>query len=166
MLCLEFTAIKAFINAEPRPGVMRMIKLGTQQMRNRFFLIVLVCAGLSACNATPKITDADVKIIDDTSLIELLESEPGVVLVDARPDYRYRLGHLPGAINIPLADITPKDARFGEGAHVVVYGDGHRNTLSHAAAKKLVAGGNLIVSDCRGGFEMWKKAGRDVVTSN
>jgi rhodanese-related sulfurtransferase len=142
-----------------------MITRSAHQSVGRILLLVLVYTGLTACNPTPTVTDEDVNIIDDVALVELLDSEAGVVLVDTRVDYRYRLGHLPGAINIPLPELTFKDSRFPEGAHVVVYGDSPRSTLSHAAAKKLLAGGNLIVSDFRGGYEMWKQADRDTVTS-
>ena len=119
---------------------------------------------LASCNRPPKITDKNVTIIDDVRLVEILETEENVLVVDARPDYRYRLGHLPGAINIPLPELTPDDDRFAEGMHVVVYGDGPRNTLSHAGAKKLLAHGKLIVWDFRGGYELWKNAGRETRT--
>ncbi len=141
-----------------------MTARGTYQTAGRFLLIILNCVWLTACNPTPKITDKDVTIIDDVQLVELIESEPSVLLVDARPDYRYRIGHLPGAVNIPLPEVNADDPRFTKGQHVVVYGDGPRNTLSHAAAKKLLAGGKLIVSDFRGGYEMWKQAGREIAT--
>lgn len=119
---------------------------------------------LAACNQTPQVTDKDIDLLDDIGLVELLDQQQVVVIVDVRPDYRYRTGHLPGAINIPLPDLTPSDPRFVGADRVVVYADGPRNTLSHAAAKKLLAGGNLVVSDFRGGFERWRKSGRQVVT--
>lgn len=141
-----------------------MTTRGVHQSIGRVLLIVLSCACLSACTSKPKITDKDVNIIDDVMLVELLEGKERVTIVDARQDYRYRLGHLPDAINIPLSELKPTDHRFVKGQHIVVYGDSSRNTLSHAAAKKLLAGGNLIVSDFRGGYEMWKMADREVVT--
>jgi rhodanese-related sulfurtransferase len=128
---------------------------------------LLICAlallALSACNNAPEVTDEDVAVLDHVQLKELMTEEPEVLLVDVRPDYRYRLGHLPGAINIPLPDLAFTDQRFAEIKHVVVYGDGHRNALSHAAAKKLLAGGQFLVSDFRGGYEMWKRAEGPIV---
>lgn len=143
-----------------------MLTRNSHQSVCRFLLVILVCTCVSACNPKPKITDSNVKVIDDVQLVELIKSNKGVVLVDARPDYRYRLGHLPGAINIPLPEVKATDPRFNKGQHIVVYGDGPRNTLSHAAAKKLLTNGKLIVSDFRGGFEMWKQAGREIVTGS
>jgi len=119
---------------------------------------------LSACNSTPVITDDSVTVVDQIELKELLNEEPETMLIDVRQDYRYRLSHLPGAINIPLPDLMFTDPRFAEAVHVVVYGDGHRNSLSHAAAKKLLAGGLFPVSDFRGGIEMWERADGPTVT--
>lgn len=130
------------------------------------WLLTFILLGLSACSPTPKVTDESVTLIDDVQLAELLAKDPGVVLVDVRPDYRYRLGRLPGAINIPLPDLDHADSRFDKVKHVVVYGDGPRNTLSHAAAKKLLAGGKAQVSDFRGGFEAWQKAERRIETGH
>lgn len=126
--------------------------------------LLLLFLGLSACNQAPKVTDEAVNVIDDVTLVEIQQNEPGVVLVDVRPADRYRTGHLSGAINIQLPDLTPTDPRFHKVKHIVVYADGPRNTLSHAAAKKLLAGGKARVSDFRGGIEVWKKADRPLVT--
>ena len=128
-------------------------------------LCIVVVLGAGACNQTPEVTDEDVFVVDDIGLRELLdENDKGVILVDVRPGNRYRLGHLPGAINIPLPELGPDDPRLAEAEHVVVYGDNHRNSLSHAAAKKLLAGGKVRVSDFRGGFEMWRGNDGRVVT--
>ncbi len=128
--------------------------------------LAVLALGLTACNQAPEVTDDDIEILDNIGLTELLEQDQGIVIVDVRPDYRYRLGHLPGAINIPLPDLGPDDPRFVEVKHVVVYGDGPRNARSHAAAKKLLAGGKLLVSDFRGGFEMWKRNDHPVETGS
>ncbi len=128
--------------------------------------LVVMLLGLAACNQTKEVTDHDIDLIDDIGLVELLEEEQDVVIVDVRPDYRYRTGHIPGAINIPLPDLNPNDPRFADVDHIVVYGDGPRNTLSHAAAKKLLAGGKVLVSDYRGGFEMWKRNDHEIKTGS
>lgn len=122
--------------------------------------MMMLIFGPVACQPTAKVTDEAVTIIDDVQLAELIEAEPGLVIVDVRPELRYRTGHIPGAINIPLPDLRYTDPRFEKAKHVVVYGDGPRNTLSHAAAKKLLAGGQVVVSDFRGGIDAWRKAGR------
>jgi rhodanese-related sulfurtransferase len=127
--------------------------------------LLIVAIGLVACNQPPEITDKDIQILDDIGLVELLEQQQSILIVDVRPDYRYRAGHLPNAINIPLPDLSPDDPRFVDIEHIVVYADGRRNTLSQAAAKKLLASGQLVVSDFRGGFEIWQRNNRKIVTS-
>ncbi len=126
--------------------------------------LAFLALGLVACNQVPQVTDNDIEILDAIELIELLDESQDVVIVDVRPDYRYRTGHLPNAINIPLPQLDPDDPRLADAEHIVVYGDGPRNTLSHAAAKKLLAAGNAQVSDFRGGFDMWNRHDHPVVT--
>ncbi len=126
--------------------------------------LLLIFLGLSACNQTPNVTDESVEVIDDVTLSEFQADDPGLVLIDIRPGERYRTGHLPGAINIQLPDIRPTDPRFHKVKHIVVYADGPRNTLSHAAAKKLLAGVKARVSDFRGGIDAWRRADRQLVT--
>lgn len=126
--------------------------------------LILLFLGLSACNQTPDVTDESVEVIDDVTLTEIQQNDPGVVLVDVRPAERYRTGHLPGAINIQLPELRPTDPRFHKVKHIVVYADGPRNTLSHAAAKKLLTGGKARVSDFRGGIDAWRRADRQLVT--
>lgn len=126
--------------------------------------LLLIFLGLSACNQTPNVTDESVEVIDDVTLSEIQADDPGLVLIDVRPGERYRTGHLPGAINIQLPDLRPTDPRFHKVKHIVVYADGPRNTLSHAAAKKLLAGVKARVSDFRGGIDAWRRADRQLVT--
>lgn len=121
---------------------------------------------LHACNQAPEVTDDDITLIDDVKLVELLQENPKLMIIDVRPDYRYRLSHIPNAVNIPLPELSADDPRFAEVEHVVVYGDGPRNTLSQAAAKKLLAGGKIIVSDFRGGMDLWDRSSRKTETSH
>ena len=45
-------------------------------------------------------------LLDDAGLKELIESDRDMVLLDARADYEFAAGHLPGAVNLEfdLAD--------------------------------------------------------------
>ncbi len=130
----------------------------------------LVLAGilllLPACNHAPEVTDDDIALIDDVKLVEMLQENPKLMIIDVRPDYRYRLSHIPNAINIPLPELSADDPRFADVEQVVVYGDGPRNTLSQAAAKKLLAGGKILVSDFRGGMDMWDRSSRKTESSH
>jgi rhodanese-related sulfurtransferase len=121
---------------------------------------------LLACNHAPKVTDDSITLIDDIQLVELIEQQKNLLIIDVRPDYRYRLAHIPNAINIPLPDLRGDDPRFIDSQHIVVYADGSRNTLSHAAAKKLLTNKKLVVSDFRGGMDLWHRNDRKTESSH
>lgn len=131
-----------------------------------FITLAALVLTLLACNHTPQVTDDDINLIDDIGLVDLLKEQAGVVIVDVRPDYRYRLAHIPNAISIPLPDLKSNDPRFAKAQHVVVYGDGPRNALSQAGAKKLLTNAKLAVSDFRGGMELWQQNNHKTESSN
>lgn len=135
---------------------------------NAFAVLGLTVLSLliPACTQAPEVTDEDISLIDDVQFVELLQENPELMIIDVRPDYRYRLSHIPNAINIPLPELSPDDPRFVDVEHVVVYGDGPRNTLSQAAAKKLLASGKIVVSDFRGGMDMWNRNSRKTESSH
>ncbi|MCC6581172.1 MAG: rhodanese-like domain-containing protein, partial [Phycisphaeraceae bacterium] len=82
-----------------------------------------------------------------------------VGVVDVRSPQRYEAGHIPGAINIPLATIKPDDDRLKDADAIVVYAAGWAEYLSPAGAKKLLAIGYENVFDFRGGLELWQAYG-------
>lgn len=49
----------------------------------------------------------------DTDKFVKLAHENGTPLIDVRPPEMYAEGHIPGAINIPLADIATADVKPG-----------------------------------------------------
>ncbi len=40
------------------------------------------------------------RLIDSRELIALLESDPEVLVIDARADYEFEAGHIPGSVNL------------------------------------------------------------------
>lgn len=104
----------------------------------------------------------------DTAFIELTPHEAqqwireGAYVVDVREPYEYAMGHVPGAVNIPLGRLTaevgklPKDRKL-----VVVCASGGRSSqaseylVGHGFAKEKV--GNL-----EGGTYGWMSAGFEV----
>ncbi len=84
----------------------------------------------------------------------------GAVVLDVREPEEYARGHIPGAVNIPQADLAsrlteiPRNARL-----VVVCQAGHR---SLRAAQFLEQAGFRDVASLRGGTAAWLKAGRPV----
>lgn len=98
---------------------------------------------------------------------ELLErSRAGTVtILDVRPEDEFALGHLPGALNIPLRQL---EARLGElhpKQEIVAYCRGPYCVLSYEAVAKLRARG-FKVRRLEDGLPEWRAAGMPVVAGN
>ena len=84
--------------------------------------------------------------------------ENGVILLDVRPHEEYALGHLPGALNIPLEELERRLAELPEGREVVAYCRGPYCVLSVNAVAALRAKGREA-RRLEDGFPDWKAAG-------
>lgn len=120
--------------------------------------------GAAACDTGPKTSDRNLVIIE-TKRVDELRGDPKAeaVLIDVRPARRFAQESIPGAVNIPLAELRPADDRLVESRALIVYAGGPGDVLSPAAAKKLLMFGYDNVYDFRGGIEAWKAEGRQVV---
>jgi ArsR family transcriptional regulator len=103
--------------------------------------------------------------LEAVSREELLErSRAGTVtILDVRPEDEFALGHLPGALNIPLREL---EARLGEldlGQEVVAYCRGPYCVLSYEAVAALRARG-FKARRLEDGMPEWRVAGLPVVT--
>jgi rhodanese-related sulfurtransferase len=97
--------------------------------------------------------------IDIHELDELLAS--GATILDVLPEPEYRSNHLPGARNVPLAQMTA-DAIAGldPRAPTVVYCFDYQCDLSPRAAARLEDLGFSQVYDFAAGFAAWVSDGR------
>ena len=85
-------------------------------------------------------------------------------IVDVRNPGETRLGAIPGARLIPIAQLTARVRELDAHIPTVVYcAGGYRSSL---AASVLEAHQFADVSDLLGGFEAWVGAGGDLVTTN
>ncbi len=87
-----------------------------------------------------------------------------VTIVDVRPVEEYRAGHVPGAINVPLAKIESNINRLLDANEIVAYCLGTYCVLAYDAVAKLRGKG------CRArrlavGFPEWRSAGLPVENS-
>ena len=84
----------------------------------------------------------------------ILRTNPNSILLDVRSNQEYREYHLPGAINLPLYDITPSNARSritNKETTIIVYcATGHR---SMEAFQKLKNIGYYNIYRIRNGLE-------------
>lgn len=81
-----------------------------------------------------------------------------VTVIDVRPPDEYALGHLPGAINIPLSEIEAMSEEFQPGREVVAYCRGPWCVMSFEAVAALRRKG-LRARRLEDGLPEWKAAG-------
>lgn len=89
----------------------------------------------------------------------------GVTILDMRPPDEFALGHLPGALNIPLRALQARLAEFDPSREIVAYCRGPYCVLSYEAVSALRARG-FKVRRLEDGYPEWRAAGLPVVTGN
>jgi rhodanese-related sulfurtransferase len=96
---------------------------------------------------------------------ELLKrSRAGAVTVlDVRPADEFALGHLPGAVNIPLRELEARLAELDPRYEIVAYCRGPYCVLSYEAVAALRARG-FTIHRLEDGLPEWRAAGLPVVT--
>ncbi|MEN8131526.1 MAG: metalloregulator ArsR/SmtB family transcription factor [Pseudomonadota bacterium] len=94
---------------------------------------------------------------------ELLERvrEGLVTVLDVRPPEEYTSGHLPGAINIPLADLEKRLNEFVPAQEIVAYCRGPHCVLAFDAVARLREKG-IDARRLDGGLPEWKLEGLPV----
>ena len=111
-------------------------------------LLVAACAARAASTSGPSATAAP--RIDAAEARALLER--GGVLVDVRSAAEFRMGHIDGAINLPVGRVRRAiDTLPGDGPIVVYCLSGHR---SARAARELAEAGRAEVYDL-GSLSNW-----------
>ena len=94
---------------------------------------------------------------------ELLErARQGLVtVIDVRPPEEYAAGHLPGAVNIPLAELEQRLHELDPGQEIVAYCRGPHCVLAFDAVARLRERG-LRARRLENGYPEWKLAGLPV----
>ncbi len=81
-----------------------------------------------------------------------------VVILDVRPEDEYGLGHLPGALNVPLRQLERRLSELPRKREIIAYCRGPYCVLSFEAVAALRARG-FKVRRFEAGFPEWKAAG-------
>jgi len=106
----------------------------------------------------PPTSDKDLKHIEYRQVVQAIaestERRP-VVLVDVRTPEQFAKGHIDGAINLPLADLNPRDTRLVKVDKVIVYHEDFKGAYADVAAKKLISSGVVNVFSYAGGYKDW-----------
>lgn len=87
-----------------------------------------------------------------------------VTLLDVRPEDEFGLGHLPGAINIPLRELEKRLAELPKRREIVAYCRGPYCVLSFEAVAALRQRG-FKVRRLEDGLPEWRAAGLPVIAS-
>ena len=81
-----------------------------------------------------------------------------VTVLDVRPEDEFAVGHLPGALNIPLAELERRLSELPADREVIAYCRGPYCVLSFEAVSALRARGYLV-RRLEDGYPEWKAAG-------
>ena len=105
--------------------------------------------------------------LEPVSREELLaKSRAGVVTVlDVRPSDEFALGHLPGAVNIPLRELEARLAELDPAQEIVAYCRGPYCVLSYEVVAALRTRG-FKARRLEDGLPEWRAAGLPVVVGN
>jgi len=101
--------------------------------------------------------------LEAVSRAELLKrtARGDVTVVDVRPPEEFAAGHLPGALNVPLAEFEARRRKLPRGREIVAYCRGPYCVLAFEAVARLRARGH-VARRLEGGFPEWKSAGLPV----
>jgi ArsR family transcriptional regulator len=104
--------------------------------------------------------------LEPVSRKELLRrSKDGLVTVlDVRPSEEYDVGHIPGALNVPLNEIEQHLANLPKGQEIIAYCRGEYCVLAYEAVAALRKKG-FKARRLEEGYPEWKAAGLPVVGS-
>ena len=87
-----------------------------------------------------------------------------VTVLDVRPLEEYRLGHVPGALNVPLDELEARLAQFDAAQEIVAYCRSTYCVLSFEAVALLREHG-FKVRRLEDGFPEWRAAGLPCATA-
>jgi rhodanese-related sulfurtransferase len=73
--------------------------------------------------------------------LQQLTKTSTITVLDVRPAEEYAAGHIPGAVSIPLDQLTDRLAELPDDGHIVAYCRGAFCVLAHDAVRLLAAHG-------------------------
>lgn len=101
------------------------------------------------------------KTISFQELQEVLNRKESMALINVLPEDAFRQAHIPGSVNVPLADEKfvekVKKKTKGKDQKVVVYCSSFDCMASTQAAERLEQAGFRNVLDYKGGLKDWFK---------
>jgi rhodanese-related sulfurtransferase len=111
-------------------------------------------------SSTGRVLDSGSKDFVELAEVEAAIANRSAILIDARPEFQFELGHIPSAVSIPydterLADFIAHYSLRDEA--VIVYCSSSHCNSADILAEKLRANGRKRVAVYAGGWEEWRK---------
>ncbi len=129
---------------------------------------LLVLAFLATKFVIPRIVAAGAPFVDNKSVQDRINAGDEIIILDVRTtgEFTGRLGHVPGAVNLPLADIAGRLNANAEEMEALkstpIYVMCRTANRSPSAARLLRKRGFTDVSVIKGGMSAWKRSGLPV----
>jgi hydroxyacylglutathione hydrolase len=106
------------------------------------------------------LTAGDVRDVEPVELHQMLQGREGPVVVDVREPWEYQKGHVPGALLIPLGQLSSRLGELDpEKPVAVICQSGSR---SQSAAALLGQRGFKTIYNVSGGTSAWKHSGLEL----
>lgn len=102
-----------------------------------------------------------IKKINARDLREMLQNKEDVVILDARDQFSYRLGHIKGAFSLPIDEVHKLAKKLvpDKNEKIVVYCRNIQCVLSPAEAQELKKMGYKNILHFAGGIQEWMDKG-------
>jgi rhodanese-related sulfurtransferase/DNA-binding transcriptional ArsR family regulator len=95
--------------------------------------------------------------------LQQLASTRSITVLDVRPAEEYAAGHIPGALSVPLDELTDRLAELPDHGQIIAYCRGAYCVLAHDAVRLLTAHGRTA-SRLADGMLEWRLADLPVAT--
>lgn len=135
-------------------------------------IITLSCICLLTACGSGNFSDRDIDFVNVSDAYSLSKGDTGIfglgnktpVWLDPRNSDDFQAGHIPGALNLPLAEVKKDDPRLAKYNVFIVYGDDYNSPIARAMTKKLLANEYTDIRTLRGGLRAWTNAGNETET--
>ena len=131
------------------------------------FILVLAVLSFAALKLAPRLI-AGVPFVDPGDVKRMLDAGEADVVIDVRPAAAFngKLGHIPGALSLPLPDLTERLKQMTpDMEHLkqepVLVNCRTDNAAAHAA-RRLKKAGFTKVAVVKGGIKAWNRNGLPV----
>lgn len=116
-----------------------------------------------------KVSDRDLVTID-LAEARRLHAQSASRFVDPRSSEEFAQGHIRGAINLQVAQVTElktdMEPSVARAKHVVVYGNNPGSAVGRVVAKRLMVAGHKGVRLYLGGLDEWRANGLPIDPAN